>query len=111
MASQDNPLRYQHRLVTVGDEWYIEVQILGTASHTKTADLLPILHVKHGWALDRIAITGIDNPPLIVGGTGARLRKAHTDAQQGIVAFRNDIKVIMPWAPGELLGNEPFTRS
>jgi hypothetical protein len=102
------PLRYQHRVVTVGSDWYIEAEVLNLASHTKPADLLPILHVKHGWKLDRIAITGIDSPPYIAGGVGPKLRQAHEAAQQG--DFRDDIKVIVPWSPGELWGDEPLAR-
>jgi hypothetical protein len=111
MATTDNyAVLYVHRLVTIGTEWYVDVEIKHIAPDFNSGDLLPVLQVKHGWPTTHIAITGVSKPPYVVGGTGVRLKTLHTEAQQDPAKWRTDLKVITGWMPGALRGDEPLTR-
>jgi hypothetical protein len=104
------PIIYAHRLITIGSEYYVEVDVRHAAPDYATADLLPVLSVKHGWPTDHIAFSGIPNRPAVAGGVGARLQALHAAGQQDPAKWHHDLRVVMSWMPGALRGDEPLTR-
>lgn len=55
---------YQHRLITIGDEWYADVQVMSIDPSFDRTTLLHVLSVKHGWPIDNIVVSDIHEAPL-----------------------------------------------
>jgi hypothetical protein len=113
MATTSNYLvRYTHRLITIGQEWYVDVQVTSIDPSYDRAKLPAVLAVKHGWPVDNIVVSdGLEKPlsgvPFVEYRVGHRLRKLHLEARTG--PWRSDLKVLIRQAPGGLRADDPAT--
>ncbi len=101
---------YNHRIITIGEEWYADVQVTSLDPSYDRAVLPAVLAMKHGWPIDNIVVSDeLDKPlsgvPFVDYRVGHRLRKLHLEARTG--PWRKDLKVLIRWAPGGLRADDP----
>lgn len=103
-------IRYTHEILVVGKEWYAEVSMYQLDYQPRVAELLTVLHIKHGWPVDHILIYGLSDFVCTPGGTAERLHTYYSDMKQGIIPFvAGAVQSIMRNLHGTLLGNEPLS--
>jgi hypothetical protein len=103
---------YKHRLITIGEEWYADVQVLSIDLEYDRTKLPEVLATKHGWPVDNIVITNeleilLPGVPFVEYRVGHRLRKLHLEGRTG--PWRKDLKVLIRWAPGGLRADDSAT--
>ncbi|MGI4735056.1 MAG: hypothetical protein ACRYG7_07750 [Janthinobacterium lividum] len=103
---------YNHRIITIGEEWYADVQVTSIDPSYDLTKLPEVLAIKHGWPVDNIVVSdGLDAPltgvPFVEYRVGHRLRKLHLEGRTG--PWRKDLKVLIRWAPGGLRADDPAT--
>lgn len=102
---------YTHRLITIGEEWYTDVQVKSIDPSFDRATLPNALAVKHGWPVDNIVISNaLEEPlpgvPVVDYLVGQRLRKLHLEGRiPG--KWRKDLKVLIRQATGGLRADDP----
>ena len=103
---------YQHRTITIGEEWYADVQVTSIDASFDRTTLPNVLAVKHGWPVDNIVVTDalenlLPGVPFVDYRVGHRLRKLHLEGRTGGSEWRKDLKVLIRWAPGGLRADDP----
>jgi|GEM_PF-4756035 len=103
---------YQHRLITIGEEWYADVQVTSIDPSYDRAKLPNVLATKHGWPVDNIVVTdALENPlvgvPFVEYRVGHRLRKLHLEGRTDPRKWLKNLKVLIRWAPGGLRADDP----
>lgn len=105
---------YKHRLITIGEEWYVDVEVTSIAPSFDRATLSAALHVKHGWPIQNIVISDalgapLPGVPFYQQDTGQRLRALHLAGQRDPGKhWRQDLKVLIREAQGGLRADDPI---